>query len=717
MTHRTGACLTLALAALTSACASAPVVPPRQPEPPSVEQKLSWILRFEDQRLLRDPASEIPPPVAPPLPKQNAPVAATLPPPPPDLVRLLGDREARIRRRAALAVGRVGLSEGTKPLVALLTDPEPEVRQMAAFALGLMGDPSARDALIGALGSSESMLVRGGAAEALGLIGDVTAADPIARLALEIVQSGALAQLPSEQAEVERDSPASAFRLAVYALARLNAYAALASAVLDESGRPRVRWWPVAYALQRLENPKTQPALRALVSETQTYTRAFAVKGLGVTKDRSAVPLLMPFVTSGDRLVALEAIRALGRIGDPAATPALLALLLARGSSPSLRLESVSAIASLGGEGASDALIDLLGDPSPTFRAAALQGLARLDPQGFVFILSGLDPDPHWSVRAALAAALGSLPPETGLPRLRVMLNDSDQRVIAAVLPVIAALGPPDASEIMLARLKAEDPVVRAAAARALAQLRPTQGVTALAEAHRLAQRDQTYVARAAALVALAAYGTKDATLVLNEALADTDWAVRVQAAALLQKIDPASDASTRIRPAPSQATPDQYLTPHLLNPTVSTQLLLETDRGTVQIELAVLDAPQTIENIATLARKGFYDGLTFHRVVPGFVVQTGDPRGDGEGGPGYTIRDELNDRSYVRGTVGMALDWEDTGGSQFFIAQSPQPHLDARYTVIGRVIAGMEIVDQIEQWDVLRRVRVWDGVTFAQTP
>ena len=92
-----------------------------------------------------------------------------------------------------------------------------------------------------------------------------------------------------------------------------------------------------------------------------------------------------------------------------------------------------------------------------------------------------------------------------------------------------------------------------------------------------------------------------------------------------------------------------------------------------------MLDAPLTVENFVALARKGFFNGLSVHRVVPDFVVQDGDPRGDGEGGPGYTIRDELNQRPYLRGTVGMALDWADTGGSQFFITHSPQPHLDAQ--------------------------------------
>lgn len=88
---------------------------------------------------------------------------------------------------------------------------------------------------------------------------------------------------------------------------------------------------------------------------------------------------------------------------------------------------------------------------------------------------------------------------------------------------------------------------------------------------------------------------------------------------------------------------------------------------------------------------------------------------GDGEGGPGYTIRDEINQRPYLRGTVGMALAGKDTGGSQYFITHSPQPHLDGRYTVFGSVVNGMDVVDRITQWDVVRRVRIWDGVTATQ--
>jgi cyclophilin family peptidyl-prolyl cis-trans isomerase len=185
-----------------------------------------------------------------------------------------------------------------------------------------------------------------------------------------------------------------------------------------------------------------------------------------------------------------------------------------------------------------------------------------------------------------------------------------------------------------------------------------------------------------------------------------------VRAASLLTELDPSTDVRARIRPVPNIHPVEWYSRPELITPPVSTQVYLETDRGSIQIELAMLDAPITVDSFITLARAGFFDGVPIHRVVPDFVIQGGDPRGDGEGGPGFTIRDEINQRPYLRGAVGMALDWADTGGSQFFITHSPQPHLEDRYTVFGRVISGMDVVDRIEQGDVIRRVRVWDGST-----
>jgi len=704
------ATLTVVLAA--SACASAPPAPPARPAGASFDQKMAWILRLEDHRMLRDlaPAAALQPPVLAPPRQKSVPVAA--PSAPPDLTRLLSDDEARIRRRVALAIGRVALAEGVQPLVGVLADPDPEVRQMAAFALGLLGDTRAREPLIGAL-ADVSPLVQGSAAEALGLIGDAAAADALGRFAAQVLQSGALAQPPSDAEDAARDTPAAACRLAIFALVRLKAYPQFAAAVLDANGQPRVRWWPVAFALQRLGDIRGLPALLTLAKDAHPYTRAFAVKGLAALKDRSAMPVLLPLMSSGERAVLIETVRALGRIGDPAAVEPLLRIIRDAAADPHVRLEAVSAIGGFHQPEVGDVLLDVLSDPSPAVRAAALRSLAASDPEGFVTVLSGLDPDPHWNVRAALATVLGTLPRENGLPRLEAMMNDSDQRVIPFAIASLVKLKAPAAATVLLDRLKADDPVVRAAAAAGIGELKPANGAAALAEAYRFGQRDSTYAARAAALAAMTQYGAVAATPLLRSAFADKDWAVRVRAVMLLKQVDPvaAADADAQIRPAPTSVEPDVYTAARLVNPPVSTQVYLDTDRGTIQIELAVLDAPLTVENFITLARKGYFNGLSVHRVVPDFVIQDGDPRGDGEGGPGYSIRDELNERPYLRGTIGMALDpWPDTGGSQYFIAHSPQPHLDAKYTVFGRVIAGMDVVDQIQQWDVIRQVRVWDG-------
>jgi cyclophilin family peptidyl-prolyl cis-trans isomerase len=122
--------------------------------------------------------------------------------------------------------------------------------------------------------------------------------------------------------------------------------------------------------------------------------------------------------------------------------------------------------------------------------------------------------------------------------------------------------------------------------------------------------------------------------------------------------------------------------------------------RGPVVIRPDPDAAQVTVAQLSRLAGSNYFRGLTFHRVVPDFVVQGGDPRGDGEGGPGFTLRCEVSPRSYVRGTVGMALAGKDTGGSQVFVTLSPQPHLDGRYTIIGTVVSGMEALDGLAEGD-----------------
>ena len=136
---------------------------------------------------------------------------------------------------------------------------------------------------------------------------------------------------------------------------------------------------------------------------------------------------------------------------------------------------------------------------------------------------------------------------------------------------------------------------------------------------------------------------------------------------------------------------------------------VITIDKGCeIRIELYPEDAPKTVESFITLSKKGFYDGLTFHRVVPGFVAQGGDPKGDGTGGPGYTLKAEFNKRKHVRGTVAMARSQSpDSAGSQFYICFAPAPHLDNNYTVFGQVTSGLEVVDRIKPGDKMKSVKI----------
>jgi cyclophilin family peptidyl-prolyl cis-trans isomerase/HEAT repeat protein len=692
-----------------TACASAPPKPPAAPST-TVDQKMSWILRLEDQRILRAPE----PPPAPVVSTPPKKAKKNEPPPPPvvvpDLTTLVTDSEARIRRRAALAIGRVGLAQGAAAIQPLLTDADADVRRMAAFALGLLADKGSVAALTTALQDADAG-VRGRAAEALGLIGDTGSAAAVGQMVSEYIKAGAIASIAPDDEQWPKTPEADAVRLGLFALVRQKGYEPLASAITDASGRVPV-WWPVAFALQRVGDPRAVAALRQLAQTPGRYTKSFAARGLGGYKDTASVPLLKTMIeqAKGEVFVTVSAVRALAQIGGTEAAEPILTVLTAEKVDPNIRLEAVAALAILKSTAALPYIQELITDDWATMRAAAVRAAAAIDPEGFPIVLSGMEPDAHWVVRAALADVLGTMPADIAVARLKSMLEDQDKRVVPSVLGGLVRLKAPGVEELLLAQLKTADAGVRAAAARGIGQLRPAGGANALREAYRQAQGDPALQdVRQAALTALSRFGAAEAMDVVKGALADPDWSMRLGAAALLRGLDPAAETINAIRPAPGGPIAP-YTSPELIAPTVSPHAFIETAKGTIEIEFTVLDAPQTVQNFMTLARRGYFNGLQIHRVVPNFVVQDGDPRGDGSGGPGYSIRDELNERPFVRGTVGMALSGPDTGGSQFFIMHSPAPHLDAKYTVFGFVVNGMDVVDRIQQLDVIQRVRVWDG-------
>jgi cyclophilin family peptidyl-prolyl cis-trans isomerase len=272
----------------------------------------------------------------------------------------------------------------------------------------------------------------------------------------------------------------------------------------------------------------------------------------------------------------------------------------------------------------------------------------------------------------------------------------------------LAQLGGTDVTKRLFDALDAPDFALRATAAELIGQRKPEAGVPSLVRAYQRADTDAAPDARLAAMEALARYGGEEARSVLRRALADRDWPVRLRAAALLASM---KDAAEPVRPAPLRHPPEFFESDQLLRPPYSPQAYITTRRGVIQLELNVVEAPFTTQAFMELARAGFYNGVRVHRLIPHFVIQAGDPRGDGQGGPGFTIRDEFSPLPFVRGTVGLAHAGPETGGSQFFITLSPQPHLQGLYTAFGRVVQGFELLDQVALWDEIVDIRIWDGV------
>ena len=691
-------------AGCASGSTSGPVVVAVPPAPlPSVETRHGWVLRLENQRQLREAdASGSTPVVGTRAPGVFSPALHA------DLAELVTDTDASVRRRAAIALGRIKDRAGFEWLTARLQqDPEPEVRAAAAFALGVLADARAVEPLVSALGDA-GPVVKARAIEALGLLADKSSAPAVVRAA-----AGCGAVLAPIEPDVEpTPTPEITMcRLALFALVRLQSYEGIESVALDAQGRPVSRWWPVAYALQRINDRRALPALRTLAAVPSVYTAGFALRGLAAHKDPSALDLARGLASQkgADVKARVAAVRLLSAAGVRGDAKILLGILGDVAPGSPLGLEAIAVLGALADPTAFDVLVDLFGESSPAVRSAALAAAAQVDPERFLLVLSGLGRDRDWSVRASLAGVLATFPAATVSPALNDLVSDDDSRVRSAGLEALAKIKASDLSNRLFAALDEPDFVVRGTAARLIGETKPAGGVARLVSAWTRAASDTAYGARGAVLDALAAYGGDEALRTLEAALSDREWPIRTKAAGLLAGLGQTTAGPAR--PAILRQPAAFFESESFLRPRYSPHALIDTRYGTIEVQLDVVNAPLTVATFVELTRGGFFNGIKVHRLVPTFVIQAGDPRGDGEGGPGFTLRDELSSVPYVRGTVGMALDWADTGGSQWFITLSPQPHLDAKYTVFGRVVNGWDVLDQVTRWDVIERVRIWDGV------
>ncbi|HEY0722793.1 MAG TPA: peptidylprolyl isomerase, partial [Pyrinomonadaceae bacterium] len=498
------------------------------------------------------------------------------------------------------------------------------------------------------------------------------------------------------------------------------------------------------------------PQLRTLLaSDADPIVRANAARILGVTEDKESYDsLLTKAMGDNDARVRVSATRALASLKDGRAAEPLLkrgALLALKdvGSRPAELNEILEIATTLGrllGQKEDQAAIGWLRKISQSLNHSAPEveiALVRIAPATYLSDFGSGDQARrkvqetillNWNAASGVAAGLGevaALPDSvrnkadlaaTAQTLLRAMLDYRNsgltintlvavhsEYAIPDVLRALAAFKPADLGTVAQAQLKESDVVVRGTAADLLGDLPPSDEITrALADAWPQAANDSLNDAALSILDSLGKQKTAAANDVLKQALKSGDLLIRRRAANLL-KANGAGDFSSQVGTVQSRNTDADYKRA-LGRIGKSVRAVVTTSKGSFTIDLLPDAAPLTVDNFVQLAQRDYFRNVTIHRVVPNFVIQDGDPRGDGNGGPGYQIRCEINQVLYDRAAVGMALSGKDTGGSQWFVTHSPQPHLDGGYTVFGRVVMGMDVVDQIVRGDVIQSIKIQQG-------
>ncbi|CAA9335832.1 MAG: hypothetical protein AVDCRST_MAG89-2370, partial [uncultured Gemmatimonadetes bacterium] len=478
--------------------------------------------------------------------------------------------------------------------------------------------------------------------------------------------------------------------------------------------------WRAAYALARRGEPRATAALFPFAADPDPLVRSYAARGLtGPMADSSGVgrtaaqEALVRIATQDPAYEArINALRSLGTFPG-VRTLAVLSDVTANPRNEHEATAALESIQRLGRDAASSATF-LAGiarsDARPVFiRQTALAALADVDSTRAAELARGLETSPEWRLRAAAVRAIA----ESGGPgnhRLGTFVADPDPRIgAAAIEQALTAAGDSVGRlrDLLMAGLAHRDAIVRTNALSGLARLADPATLPAILDAYQRAQTDTLNDAALAAVAAVAAIDKKQpgaAARFLARFPRSGDYLVRQRVQAAWG--DTLAGAWGAPLPIETNRSMADYERMAAVERREIRRATIVTSRGDIHLELFAGDAPQTVHSFLTLAANGFFDGQEWPRVVPNFVVQGGDPRGDTSGGPGYVIRDELNRNLYLRGTLGMALSGPDTGGSQWFVTHSPQPHLDATYTVFGRVTRGMEVAERLLPGDRIIRIR-----------
>lgn len=617
-----------------------------------------------------------------------------------------------VRARTAMSIGRIGDPQGVPLLLTLLDEQEPNVRPSAAFALGLLRDSSAIDPLI------RSITVAPGADIA-------TTREVITAIARIGGRQAAefFADALSGRVDLATPDTVTAMKQFVLEAWRLGPSAPVAALLPFLSDTSSDFRWRAVYSVSRLRRaarPAGGPVTAAL-SDKLALTRAMAARALNRTwadsggLERNAVTgLLARALNDDDAGVRINALRSLGTYDAPQYVSKVIPLL--SDVLPNVAVEAVTTLGSLGGPEAVAALEQTLDTKKGyAMRREALLALAHADTIAARKAMPAFTQNNDWRERAVAAEASAIAFPEQGAASF---LDDPDSRVVAAALQAWVA-NAPDGDTLLTARarplLSSRDFMVRAGAAQALARAPNAADVPALAGMFRVAQSDSATDAATASLDALLAiWKSSDAGRAAVQSgfvrgnPRQPNYLLRAWAQDNWPEL---ATAWGPVAPINTGRTAQDYrdIVRRFVLPTSAERaphVFIEVDqKGVIELELFASEAPLTVANYLRLVQARYFDRARFHRVVPNFVAQDGDPRGDGNGGPGYAIRDEVNMNRYLTTVIGMALSGPDTGGSQWFLNLSPQPHLDGIYAVFGKMVNGSGTLQRVVQGDAIRSV------------
>jgi len=620
----------------------------------------------------------------------------------------LASNNPAVRRQAALAAGRIGDATAVDLLVPVLTDTVPSVAAAAAFGLGLLKDARAIPALLQTIRAVAPADQGPPQLEAVTAIAKIGGGDG----------ARALTQITTAASPTAPTAVADAALLEAW---RLGSRAPVTELVRYTDATAVTTRWHALYSLARLRAPPGAARLVRALGDQDDRIRTVAARGITRALLDSAKLDAQP-VIDGLRLllddrdahIRINALRAVASFRDSTLSPAVVRLVADRDLGVEVQAETTLGV--LRGAAAVAALRGRLTSSVFALKRQALIALAQADSPSGVAVAATVASDADWRWRSVAAEAFGAA---RARDRLEAQLADPDGRVVAQAVQALQRIQPatgPDSALRGRSRslLAHADPAVRSVAADILGRHPDVNDVDALVVAYRRADGDPFNDARLSAVAALGAIAASSSTGRLRVATKfvsvvprPDDYLVRRLAADTLPDARDAWGSATPITtgrtPADYRDVARRWLAPALAG--TNPHVFLETDRGTLDIELLPAEAPMTAAAFLALVERRFFDGTRWHRVVPNFVVQDGDPRGDGWGGPGFVLRDEINPVRYETGTVGIALSGPDTGGSQYFITHSAQPHLDGTYTIFARVTGGSGILDAIGQGDRIRSI------------